>query len=96
MKDAIKIMLIPIIGILAIGVIFLSIVWSGNFERNIVNKNGEAPASKNLGGYAVMLPTPECDESYFPVCGFDGLTYDNACKAVRNETTVAHRGVCQS
>ncbi len=97
MKTAIKIMLIPIIGVLGVGLIFLLVVWAGNFQPKLENQDGKYnSASQDIGGYAVMAPTTDCDNSYFPICGFDGITYDNACKAVRNETKVAHRGVCQS
>ena len=96
-KDAIKFMLIPIIGVLGIGLIFLAIVWAGNYKSKIENVDGKySSASKDLGGYAVMMPTYNCDDSYFPVCGFDGKTYDNTCLALKAGTKVSHRGVCQA
>jgi hypothetical protein len=96
MKDALKAMFLPIVGTVAIAVIFIVIIWSGNFEPKIVNEDGrQVSASKDIAGYAVLRPRADCDDSYFPVCGFDGLTYDNACLAVANGTTVAYRGVCQ-
>jgi hypothetical protein len=97
MKDAIKLMLIPIVGCIAIGLIFIFVVWSGNFQKDIENEDGKySSASRDIGGYAIFHPTPKCDDSYFPVCGFDGVTYNNACKALANSTKVAHRGVCES
>ena len=97
MKDAIKLMLIPIIGSVAIALIFILVVWAGNYQHRVQNDNGMySSASKDVGGYAVLGPTSNCDDSYFPVCGFDGLTYGNACKAVANSTKVAHRGICES
>jgi hypothetical protein len=97
MKDLVKMMLIPIIGSVAIALIFILVVWAGNYEHKVVNQEGQyGSATKDVGGYAVLRPTPQCDDSYFPVCGFDGVTYDNACKAVANSTKVAHRGVCQN
>lgn len=96
MKDAIKIMLIPIVGVLGIGLIALAVVWAGSFQSKIENADGKVgSSSKDLGGYAVIVPTYNCDNSYFPVCGFDGVTYDNTCKALAAGTKVSHRGVCQ-
>ena len=95
MKDAIKLMFMPIVGSTAIALIFILVVWAGNYQERIENPDGRhSSASQDVAGYAVMLPT-ECDNSYFPVCGFDGQSYDNACKAVAARTKVAHRGVCQ-
>lgn len=97
MKDAIKLMLIPIVGSIGIALVFVLIVWAGNFQSKVVNERGQySSATRDLGGYAVLGPTDNCDNSYYPVCGFDGITYGNACKAVSNGTTVAHRGICQS
>ena len=36
MKESVKIVLIPIAGSIAIGLIFLLVVWSGNFQEIIV------------------------------------------------------------
>jgi|GEM_PF-6250354 len=96
MKDALKLMLIPIVGSIGIGIIFLLIVWAGNYQAKLENPEGkDASAARDLSGYAVIAPTPICDNSYFPVCGNDGKTYDNVCKAVAAGTKVAYRGVCQ-
>ena len=97
MKDAVKLMLLPIAGSISIGIIFLLVVWGGNFRDTIVRDDAPAPSlQRDLIGAAIIAPTPNCDDSYFPVCGLDGITYDNACKAVATGTKVAHRGACGS
>ena len=90
-------MLIPIVGAVGIAMIFLLVVWSGNFQPLLENEQGKfaGMVTKDLGTYDVIRPTTNCDNSYFPVCGNDGETYDNTCKARAAGTTVAYRGVCQ-
>ena len=95
MRDVVKLLLIPIAGSVAIALIFIFVVWAAGWRP--VNDEGKyVSASKDVAGYAVLGPTPTCDDSYFPVCGFNGETYGNACKAVAANTKVAHRGVCES
>jgi hypothetical protein len=94
-KDVIKLMLIPIAGSVAIGLVFLLVVWSGSFQDVIIDDTSPEPSlQRDLVGAAIIGPTLECDDSYFPVCGFDDVTYDNACLAVTAGTKVAHRGAC--
>jgi hypothetical protein len=96
MHEGFKIMFIPIVGSAAIALIFVLVVWAGNFQEKIENPEGRIySTSQDVGGYAIMGPSGHCDSSYFPVCGSNGVTYDNACWAVRAGTKVAHRGGCE-
>lgn len=96
MKDILRLLFIPIVGIVAMGLILMLIVWGGHWYDEVVNEKGKVPAtSKDLGGYAVLTFTGDCDDSYYPVCGFDGVTYDNACKALAAGTKAAYRGGCR-
>ncbi len=98
MKDLLRIMFIPIIGCLAIGVMFLLVVWGGYWNDTIENEAGRygfATADLPQATDARFTVTADCDgNTYRPVCGFDGDTYDNACFAVRAGTRVAHLGAC--
>lgn len=96
MKEQVKLLLVPIVGMTAMALIFILVVWGGSWYDEVINENGrDTSTAKDLGGYAVLTPSPQCDDSYYPVCGLDGVTYDNACKAVRTGTKIAHRGVCE-
>ena len=97
MKDAVKIMFIPIVGAIGIALIFLLVVFSGNWWFAVQNPDGTtglAVAELELHD-GVLGKTTKCDANlYTPVCGQDGNTYDNACFAVNAGTKVSHRGAC--
>ncbi|WP_081494854.1 Kazal-type serine protease inhibitor family protein [Bradyrhizobium liaoningense] len=47
--------------------------------------------------FGVCRPRPEaCPEVYMPVCGCDGTTYGNACKAAADGWDVAYVGKCRT
>ncbi|MBR9700740.1 hypothetical protein GOV11_02645 [Candidatus Woesearchaeota archaeon] len=96
MREAVKMVFIPLTGVIAIALVFMLVIWGANWYDDVVNdKDSEDANDAKLIGYAVMGPGTECDDSYFPVCGLDGETYDNNCKAVNAGTEVSYRGVCQ-
>lgn len=96
MKKTVKMVFIPIVGVIAIALIFMLVLWGASWYDDVVNDvSRPQDGDPALAGYAILGPTWECDSSYFPVCGMNGGTYDNACKAASAGTTVAYRGVCQ-
>lgn len=95
MKDALKLILVPAVGAVGIALIFIMVIWAGSWYDEVVNEGGENPSgSRDIAGYASFTVTDSCSTEPFYVCGFDGVTYINACQAVRNGTSVAHRGNC--
>ncbi|MBW2461669.1 MAG: hypothetical protein JRH11_08480 [Deltaproteobacteria bacterium] len=47
-------------------------------------------------GVCVPWADPACIEIYSPVCGCDGVTYDNSCLASAAGQDVLHTGVCST
>jgi hypothetical protein len=45
-------------------------------------------------GVCEPRPTQACTRDYWPLCGCDGVVYDNACEAHAAGTSVRHKGAC--
>ncbi len=48
------------------------------------------------GAVPVTDPPVACITLFAPVCGENGLTYDNSCNAEVAGTTVKHEGMCRA
>jgi len=58
---------------------------------------GEPPAEAAADLTGLCMPKPEaCLEIFAPVCGLNGITYDNACSANMDGTDVGHEGACDA
>lgn len=54
-----------------------------------------AKLTGDCGGYGACTARPgACSNAYNPVCGCNGMTYGNACKAAKAGVSVVHAGKC--
>ena len=69
-----------------------------------LTKHAQAQTERYANPYPSVTPYPYppsgypinyCTSVYNPVCGINGVTYTNACVAIRiNNTPIAHTGAC--
>lgn len=90
-KESWRKMQVPIIGIIGILVIFTLVVVK--LQADTDNVVGNAYADYKLYDEK-FTGSQGCDDLYDPVCGEDGVTYDNLCIAKARGVTVLYQGIC--
>ena len=58
-------------------------------------KYPEGTCEKNSAKGTCTIIPEICMSIYMPVCGCDGKTYQNACKAFAEGVSIAHKGQCK-
>jgi len=66
---------------------------TGNVDCGTLYQCRKANCETKIGVCTLSLPI--CLPLKKPVCGCDGLTYNNACMAQKNRTNVDYQGACQ-
>jgi hypothetical protein len=66
--------------------------FDGSYWFGAHNTFCDADSCTGLGGCVMSEPT--CDGTLAPVCGCDGMTYQNRCEARRAMVRVTRPGAC--